>query len=276
MDKSNAERLKALWKSGRDKFQSFFTVLNEVRAEIGDDELATYCRNELAISLSIIMKAKGILREVDEMTVKEDFAEVVRAEKEKAEAEKRKRQLEAIAHREEVARKKAEAEEAERKAAEEKVAKNKIKYEEKKRQDRQKKAGADKDKKTAQTKGGRLIKDIDGLNMKGIENRLRTAQKMCEDGMFQWREGSIVRATLLAEARAKIPSDPQFGAWLVQNEPELSPNDRKALINLGKLEHQELRDVFNNTERTSYRYIWEEYSGGRQAVSGIRLVDEVR
>ncbi len=69
-----ADRLKALWKSGRDKYSSFFAVLEEVRQVIGDAALASWCYNELRIGLSVITTTKDILRKADAARVKSELA----------------------------------------------------------------------------------------------------------------------------------------------------------------------------------------------------------
>jgi hypothetical protein len=69
-------RLRALWKSGRDKFRSFFTVLSDVRQQIGNEDLELWCARDLRIGLSIITKATGILSDVDAAKFKEELAKV--------------------------------------------------------------------------------------------------------------------------------------------------------------------------------------------------------
>jgi regulator of replication initiation timing/molybdopterin converting factor small subunit len=69
-----AERLRALWKSGRDKYVSFFAVLSEVKREVGDDKLSDWCFYELRIPLPVIVRAHGLLTEADAARVKADLA----------------------------------------------------------------------------------------------------------------------------------------------------------------------------------------------------------
>src|ERR1035437_3949710 len=64
-DNQQAARLLALWKSGRDKFSSFFAVLEEVRQEVGDDDLARWCREELLIGISAIVKMQEVMKKAD-------------------------------------------------------------------------------------------------------------------------------------------------------------------------------------------------------------------
>jgi hypothetical protein len=71
-----ANRLKALWKSGRDKYASFFAVLNEVHAEIGDDELFHWCFDNLHIGMSVILKTRKVLAETDEKAVRTNLKHI--------------------------------------------------------------------------------------------------------------------------------------------------------------------------------------------------------
>ena len=72
-DDEQINRLRALWKSGRDKYYSFFTVLNDVNQEIGDKAMETWCNSKLSIGLGVIENASGALREEDQDRVKADL-----------------------------------------------------------------------------------------------------------------------------------------------------------------------------------------------------------
>jgi hypothetical protein len=69
-----AARLRALWKSGRDKYSSFYTVLGEVRPEIGDDALPNWCFDNLRIGIDVITETAKVLRGVDAKIAKADLA----------------------------------------------------------------------------------------------------------------------------------------------------------------------------------------------------------
>jgi hypothetical protein len=77
-----AERMRVLWKSGRDKYRSFFAVLDEVRGEIGSAKLPAWCVSELHIGLSVIMKATALLTQLDQERIKTDNAAALAAERE--------------------------------------------------------------------------------------------------------------------------------------------------------------------------------------------------
>jgi hypothetical protein len=65
-----AQRLRALFKSGEDKLLSFYTVLGEVRQEIGYKELPNWCLRKLGIGFSVIEKISGVLAKTQEERVK--------------------------------------------------------------------------------------------------------------------------------------------------------------------------------------------------------------
>jgi hypothetical protein len=88
MEPQTPERLRALWKSGRDKYRSFFAVLNDVRQEVGDDALADWCRLELAIGISVISNIANVLTSTEAATVKFALSEAKRAERDKLRIEK--------------------------------------------------------------------------------------------------------------------------------------------------------------------------------------------
>ena len=70
VDQQQVLRLQALFKSGRDKLQSFFAVLNEVRLEIGDQALPSWCFNELHIGFSVVDNIAKVLVKTDEERIK--------------------------------------------------------------------------------------------------------------------------------------------------------------------------------------------------------------
>jgi hypothetical protein len=76
-----ANRLRALWKSGRDKYASFFTILEEVRQDIGDDALTGWCFHTLSVSLSGIAETRKVLTKTDADIVKRNLATAIAAEK---------------------------------------------------------------------------------------------------------------------------------------------------------------------------------------------------
>jgi hypothetical protein len=83
MDEQQQERLRALWKSGRDKYRSFFAVLEQVRHEIGNDALPKYCVEELGIGLSVITLATNILNGIDAKIAKSELVTANALEKER-------------------------------------------------------------------------------------------------------------------------------------------------------------------------------------------------
>src|SRR5262249_16630479 len=69
-----ATRMRALWKSGRDKYVSFYSTLNEVRAEIVDKELPNWCFDNLRIGFSVIHGMHKVLKDTDAAIVKASMA----------------------------------------------------------------------------------------------------------------------------------------------------------------------------------------------------------
>jgi hypothetical protein len=70
-DDFDIQRMQVLWKIGRDKFFSFFSTLEEVRKEIGDEAFPSWCFNELEIGLSVIVAARNAWNEADAKMVKD-------------------------------------------------------------------------------------------------------------------------------------------------------------------------------------------------------------
>lgn len=87
-----AWRLRALWKSGRDKYASFFTVLNEVRQEVGDENLAHWTFDNLQIAISVILDTRRLLTATDAEIVKADLAAAKKAVKDERATIKRQRE----------------------------------------------------------------------------------------------------------------------------------------------------------------------------------------
>lgn len=59
MEDQQATRLRALWKSGRDKFRSLYVVLAEVQKEVGHRQLSKWCAQNLGMGLPAIMALKS-------------------------------------------------------------------------------------------------------------------------------------------------------------------------------------------------------------------------
>jgi hypothetical protein len=80
-DDDEIQKLKVLWKKGRNMVASFFTELANARREIGDDvNFAQWCATELHIPLRIIIKMTQALREADAIRTKEEFMPARQAE----------------------------------------------------------------------------------------------------------------------------------------------------------------------------------------------------
>jgi hypothetical protein len=90
-----ANRLKALWKSGRDKYASFFVVLGEVQKEVGKDKLGAWCYHHFRMPLHVVMKMSAFLAEADRNSVGREFAGAIASEKQQK-AEKQSQEQRAM------------------------------------------------------------------------------------------------------------------------------------------------------------------------------------
>lgn len=80
MDAQQAQRMRALLKSGRDKYTSFFACLEEIRMEIGNRSLPAWCRKHLSMPLTEITEARKLLQHIDAVKIKEALAEACAAD----------------------------------------------------------------------------------------------------------------------------------------------------------------------------------------------------
>jgi hypothetical protein len=88
-----ANRLSVLWRSGRNQFASFFTILNDVQLQVGPEQLEQWCVDNLKLHISVIAKVTAILREVDAERERRALAPARQAQR-LAEVERRQRDLE--------------------------------------------------------------------------------------------------------------------------------------------------------------------------------------
>lgn len=75
-------RLRVLWNKGRNIYSSFYTELNEARLEVGDAGFASWCFDELRISLSVLNEHAKILKAADAAIVKEGLARAGKMQRE--------------------------------------------------------------------------------------------------------------------------------------------------------------------------------------------------
>jgi hypothetical protein len=79
------------------------------------------------------------------------------------------------------------------------------------------------------------------------------------EGNDRWIEGTLEIIITLDDARKRFPYDQEFGAWLNEagyGEDRLPRHHRQALLNMA-LHLEVTRAVLAQTERRSWRYIWE-------------------
>jgi hypothetical protein len=272
VDKQQTDRLKALWKSGRDKFRSFFTVINEVRRDIGDEELGAYCLHELGIGLSVILDVAKIFNQADEKILKEDLAAAARAEKEKREAENAEkafqRQKKKAERDAELAEKRTLAAKAQAEAVENQSFVEKVKRAARKQYDR-----SHSEIEKAQHRRRDITK---GANEHAPTSKLIKAylksDAMCEKGEEFWVEGSIGKAVALLALRIKYPNDKEFSKQLEENglgQDLLDKDTRAALIGLGWLGTEHFREILRTSDTRSYRAMWLKHKPDKVSMSLI-------
>ena len=80
------------------------------------------------------------------------------------------------------------------------------------------------------------------------------------EGCKLWIEGTLELINILDDARKRLGSDQAFGKWLTKNgygEDRLTRHNRQALQNMA-LDLNVTRKVLEQTDRRSWRLIWEE------------------
>lgn len=265
--KQQAERLRALWKSGRDKYASFFSVLNEVRQQIGDDALPTWCFDELRIGVSVIVEARRLLTAMDAEIVKADLAVAKKAERDQREAEaiarrqareeaerqraaaQRQRELEQVEHDRKVA-------EGKRLTAEEDDKRKKVNEREGTRKRRAANPKMRGPRANAEATRRRTLNKIEDANFSDLVERYKKAEAQCAHGTDEWIAGSLAKAAILLEMRIKSPADRDFGEALAASGIEISHQNRAALIGLAQLGQEKMREILATTNSRSYEAIW--------------------
>lgn len=267
--KHQSERLRALWKSGRDKYASFFSVLNEVRAEIGDEALGNWCFDELRIGLSVIMDIRRLLTATDADIVKADLAAARKAEKDQKDRESaaRRKAKDIEDQQREAERQAREIRKAEhaKKLAELKDATKKVDEREKTRARRAADPKMSGEHANAGAAKRRAINKIDNADFIAAAEAYKKCDAMCKDGDERWVQGSVGKAKALLRMRDTNLSHQDFGAAIASAGIEINPHDRAALINLAAL--PKLDELFRSSESRSYRLIW-------QKLSQLRAVGE--
>ena len=103
------ERMRVLWKKGRNMLSSFFTELDAARRQIGDDELfSDWCFYHLGVGVIQLGEVATILKRDDADRIRNDLAAAKRAEAERLAAERHAHKLEKIERDNEIAAKRLE------------------------------------------------------------------------------------------------------------------------------------------------------------------------
>src|ERR1700719_2152577 len=204
-----ADRMKAHFKKGRDNFSSFYALLDEVRQQVGNGELAFWCATQLGIPISVIEKTSGILNKIDEEIAKTNLGAAREAEKDRRRNEAdaarkaredaahkrdkdreeaiRQRELEKAEHEKKLAELKAESA---RKGAERK----KVEDAEKRRKQKQSNANERGSRASAKRRKREVLSKVTDAELSVLVERFKRADDMCSKGIDQWVEGSIAKA----------------------------------------------------------------------------------
>jgi hypothetical protein len=90
--------------------------------------------------------------------------------------------------------------------------------------------------------------------------KIQDAIQQEAEGHKLWIEGTLELINILDDARKRLGADQEFGTWLTDNgygEDRITRHDRSALLNMA-LHLKVTREVLEQTNRRSWRYIWEE------------------
>jgi hypothetical protein len=194
---------------------SFFSTLNEVRAEIGDAALPEWCITELR-------------RQREE-------------EERRQEAERQRREIEAAEHERRMAdiargtaKKKRDAKAIE---AGEEAPKN---------QGLTPRQVAQRDARNidrrAREKIGGGMSEFDAQARRYLE-----ADRKANGAREQWIAAMIVKAEALHQMRALCPGDRDFGAALMESGITIGADDHASFLNLARLGREKMREIFTNT-----------------------------
>lgn len=93
-----------------------------------------------------------------------------------------------------------------------------------------------------------------------LADRIRAALTRVETSRVEWINATLELATTLKEARERFPSNERFSVWLAESGLDsdlIGHQGRAALINMAA-DLTLARIVLHETQRTSWRLIWEE------------------
>jgi len=236
---------------------------------MGDDRaFARWCFDDLHIPLGAITRITDVLAATDAAIAKADLAAARAAEQELKRKQRNEREAFAAAERKRKADEKAAA--AAEKARQAELERQAMK-EAKKKASKQKNNAGWKRKQREETKVAlaTLANAVSGNNIvpftptpiakteDELVIQIKTALARRDKSREEWIDASVDLAGLLCEARARYPAHQKFSDWLDKHDIEIKPDDRAALLNLG-LDMRAMRIILQQTDRTSYRYIWNE------------------
>jgi len=230
------------WRKGLENFQSFFRLLAEARDEVGNSALPNWCFDVLGIGFSRVTQIAKCLKEDDQLRVKQELAQARQAEREQKAAKRQERERQ---RQEELAKRQQQRKERQEAQRREKHRKAERKYRRRKREREQTRTPAV------------VTGPFTFISESELVSRIKAAQTRLQNAKSEWIEASLELATLLVQVRQNYAADREFGGWLDVNNINISQQDRAALIHLGQ-DIKAMRNILEQTERRSFRYIWED------------------
>jgi hypothetical protein len=245
MSNPNPDKLKVLWQKGRNYFSSFYVELGDARNEIRDDKkFASWCVTDLRIGLDTLTSVSKVLKKADADVVKRELANARDADRTERRAKKAAERKEREEERARQAIEKAQKKEEMRRNRKQQAQK---KYRKRKKDEQLALYAA-----SAKPNGNAVT-----ISDAGLDNFVVDAYSRRNASRQQWIDASIDLAIGLRQGRIKYPANPAFGEWLGQLGIDIAKDDQAALLNMAT-NLDAMRQILNQTERSSYRYIWKE------------------
>lgn len=89
-----------------------------------------------------------------------------------------------------------------------------------------------------------------------FETKLHAARREVARVNELWVAAVMNLAMVMAQIRARYPDNTAFGNWLILHGFDFEKNDRAALVKMGQMNQQVLRQRLETTTRRSFDYFW--------------------
>lgn len=261
----DAERLKVLWKKGQNFFASFFAEISNVRKAINNEAtFIQWCSEDLGLPLITLTRISDVLTLADAARVKAELARAKAVEQQQRRRDREYQHLIAAQERKRKEDEKAAAAAAAARQLEQKKVADKLarKQASKRKNNAGWKAKQREEKRAALAKfrGANIALSVvkfSAITEDELATRIKTAIGKIANANTDRIEWSIELAGLMVEARALYPAHQRFNQWLDKHNIQMDAHDRAALLNLG-LDLQAMRTIMQQTNKTSFRHIWED------------------